>query len=299
VYAETGYLPVLSARQECGIILAYILISNHRRVIVLHASGRPEWQLPKGVSRGVWQYANAEHIAASYDQYFSENRLFAFDQDVLERHFDPPGLVADFGAGTGRALVALARRGFRGLAVDLSDAMLRIVAEKAQAEDLPIQCLRANLVELDCLDSRSVDYDVCLFSTLGMIRGRENRDRFLAHVRRILKPGGLFVLHVHNFWYNLYDPGGRRWLARQLRSAVLRGEVLRREVELGDKYFHYRGIPQMFLHTFTQGELVRTLERAGFRIEELIPLSVARQSPLRWPWLAGRFRANGWIVVGG
>ena len=73
--------------------------------------------------------------------------------------------------------------------------------------------------------------------------------------------------------------------------------AFRRDVERGDKFFHYRGIPQMFLHAFTRGELVRALARADFRPRELIPLAVTRQRPLKAPWWFGRFRANGWIVV--
>jgi len=203
-----------------------------------------------------------------------------------------PGLVADLGCGTGRALLPLVRRGHRGLAVDLSPHMLRIVDEKAAEEGLPVRCVLANLVELDCLRDDSLDYAICLFSTLGMIRGRNNRRCVLGHVRRILKPGGLFCLHVHNTWSSLFNPAGRAWLARHLLALPFR-----RKLELGDKFYPYRAIPNMFLHTFTRGELVRELRRAGFRIRELIPLAVHRQRPLRWAWLFGRLRANGWIAV--
>ncbi len=253
---------------------------------------RPQWRLPRGIPRGVWEYTQADHIADQYDEYFALNRLFELDEQVLARHFSQPGLVVDLGAGTGRALVALARRGFRGVAVDLSPAMLRIVAEKAALENLPLRGVRANLMELGCFADRSFDHAVCLFSTLGMIQGRENRRRTLAHVRRILKPGGIFVVHVHNFWFNMYDPAGRRWLLRHVPASLLG-----RRVELGDKYFHYRDIPQMFLHTFTQGEFVRSLTDAGFHLKELIRLDVSRQRPLACPWFFGRLRANGWIAV--
>ena len=255
---------------------------------------RPEWQLPPGVSRGVWQYTQADHIADQYDTYFAGNRLFEFDKQVLSRWFTKTGVVVDLGCGTGRSLVPLARAGFRGLGIDLSSEMLRIVAAKARAEDLPIWGVRANMVELGCLRDAAVDYAVSLFSTLGMIRGRENRRHVLMHVRRILKPGGLFVLHVHNFWFNLFDPAGRRWLLRHLPAALLR-----RGVERGDKYFQYRGVPQMYLHTFTRGELLGELRRAGFHVEELIPLAVARQSRLSCRWFFGGLRANGWIAVCG
>ena len=48
---------------------------------------------------------------------------------------------------------------------------------------------RANLVELDGVRDKSLDGAICLFSTLGMIRGRKNRRRVLDHAQRILRPG--------------------------------------------------------------------------------------------------------------
>jgi len=170
--------------------------------------------------------------------------------------------------------------------------MLRVVREKAMLENLAVDYLQANLVELDCLVEDSVDYAISLFSTLGMIRGRGNRQQALGHVRRILKPDGTFVLHVHNYWFNLYDPGGPWWLLKNLtRSLIVR------DIEAGDKFFDYRGVPNMFLHVFTRRELIRSLRRAGFTIREMIFLDPTRHRALRRPWFFGSLRANGWIVV--
>jgi SAM-dependent methyltransferase len=252
----------------------------------------PQWQLPPGVTRGTWEYAHADHIADDYDAYFAHTELFALDEAVIRRHFTTAGLVADLGCGTGRALVPLARRGFRGLAIDLSEPMLRNVREKAAREYLDIMCLKANLVELDVVGDGSVDYCLSLFSTLGMIRGQANRQKALAHARRILRPGGKFVLHVHNYWYNLYDPGGPWWVVGNLWQSLAR-----RDVERGDKFFFYRGVNNMFLHVFTYGELKRALRCAGFRIIETIHLDPVRRKALRYSWLMGNLRANGWIVV--
>jgi SAM-dependent methyltransferase len=240
----------------------------------------------------MWDYAHADHIARDYDEYFAYNRLFDFDQEVLRRHFTRPGLVVDLGCGTARALMPLVRGGHRGLAVDLSIEMLAVVGEKAAEEQLPIDRLRANLVELDCLADGIVDYAICMFSTLGMVRGSANRQRMLAHVRRILKPGGVFVLHAHNFWYNLFDPGGPWWVVKSVLAAPFR-----RDWEVGDKYFDYRRIPNMYLHVFRRRELVRLLRQCGFRVREMIPLDYRRSAPLKRPWLLGNVRANGWIVV--
>ena len=242
--------------------------------------------------RGTWDYAQSEDIAEGYDHEFAVNSLFEFDQSVLQRHFTKPGRIIDLGSGTGRLLVPFPRRGFRGLAVDLSPPMLAIVGEKAKLEDLPIDRLMANIAELDCLRDASADYGICMFSTLGMVKGSANRRRMLDHVRRILKPGGTFVLHVHNRWYNLFNPQGRAWLA-----AGVVGWLLGRDEEPGDKFFSYYGVPRMFLHVFTRSELTALVKAAGFEIVEFIPLDTQRRHALRWPWLFGRLRANGWIVV--
>jgi SAM-dependent methyltransferase len=244
------------------------------------------------VTRSLWEYVQAPHIADDYDAYFQGNSLFDFDEAVLRRHFTRPGLLVDLGCGTGRLLVPFARRGFRGLAVDLSPHMLAIVGRKAADERLPIDRLLANMTELDCLRDAVADYCICMFSTLGMVRGRDNRLRVLSHARRIVKPGGKFILHVHNRWYNLLNPQGRRWLLVNFLN-WLAG----RPTEPGDKFFDYRGIPQMFLHIFTRRELKRDLLAAGFSIREFISLDTARRHALRHPWFFGRLRANGWIVV--
>jgi SAM-dependent methyltransferase len=254
----------------------------------------PHWQLPPGVTRGLWDYVQSAEIAEDYDDYFAFNTLFEFDEQVLARYFTPPGVVADFGCGTGRALLPLVRRGFQGLAVDLSEQMLRVVREKAELENLPVECVQANLVELDAVADDRADFAMCLFSTLGMIQGHDNRRRALAHIRRILKPDGLFIVHAHNYWFNLFDPGGPWWVIRNLLRATLV-----RDVQRGDKYFPYRGVPNMFLHVFTRRELIGSLKKAGFRIREVIPLHVSRQKRLPHAWLCGRLRANGWIVVCG
>ncbi|MHB8900220.1 MAG: class I SAM-dependent methyltransferase [Thermoguttaceae bacterium] len=255
-------------------------------------TSRPQWQLPRGVPRGVWDYSLTPSIAGEYDRYFACNQLFEFDEQVIARHFTRPGLVADFGCGTGRALIPLTRRGFQTLGIDLSGHMLRVVRQKAEVDHLEVMRLRANLVELDCLRDDVLDYGICLFSTLGMIRGRQNRHRFLAHVHRALKPAGLLVLHVHNYWFNLFDRLGRRWILRNCVEVAMN-----REIERGDKFFDYRGVPKMFLHTFARRELVGLVRGAGFRIVDLTPLNLERTRRLPQAWFLGSLRANGWILV--
>ncbi len=257
------------------------------------SSDPTSWQLPPGVPRGVWNYAQSDEIARDYDEDLRQHSLAELDRQIVQRHRPASGVVIDLGSGTGRALLPLVRQGLFGLAVDLSPKMLDRLRQKAaeQATPLPLACVRANLVELDCLADDAAEMILCLFSTLGMIEGHANRQRVLQHAGRILKPGGKLVLHVHNRWHRLFDPQGRRWLLRQLLPAVLRREPR------GDNRFSFRHIRDFYLHLFTWGELRTMLRVARFDLLECTPVGTAAQGRLPRPWLLGGCRASGWIVV--
>lgn len=252
----------------------------------------PEWRLPAGVTRGVWDYLHSPQIASQYDAYFAEEPLFEFDQQVLTEEFVPPGVVADLGCGTGRALLPLVQAGHTGIAIDLSEHMLNVVAAKAASAGLDVACVQANLVDLAPVADACCDYAMCLYNTLGMVRGRANRRAALASFARILRPGGKLVLHAHNWWFNLRDPGGPWWLLRNAAQSMVRSDV-----ELGDKYFHYRGVQNFYLHVFRAGELKRDLQGAGFTVQSWRPLDPKRRQPLNKPWLAPSLRASGWIIT--
>ena len=129
-----------------------------------------------------------------------------------------------------------------------------------------------------------------MFSTLGMIRGRKSRHRALGEAWRILRPGGRMALHVHNFWLNLRNPQGRRWLFSQAWPACFD------RANLGDRRMNYRGIAGMKVHLYRWGELKRELRGAGFKIQEVLPLDEVSSASIGAPWFAHSLRAGGWIV---
>jgi SAM-dependent methyltransferase len=240
----------------------------------------PEWQLPPGIDRALWDYLHNDPMARSYDANLSGTPLLEVDLRFAEKHFQTPGSLIDLGCGTGRLLVPFARRDFSCLGVDLSEAMLEIVADKARREGLAIPCLKANLVELDGIAGASFDYAACLFSTLGMIRGIENRRKFLGHVARILRPGGLFVLHVHNRWF------------RFGRGLGNKGK------EKGDRTMPQAyGGAELTLHHFSCGEIVDELRMAGFVVRVIEPVSLRADGKLRWKWWLLAVRAYGYLIA--
>jgi SAM-dependent methyltransferase len=251
-----------------------------------------DWQLPAGVDRGLWDYLHNTELAQGYDANLAGSSLFHVDQAFARQYFDKPGRLVDLGCGTGRLLVPFAQRGYWTLGVDLSEAMLDVVANKARAAGVDIQRLKANLVELDALADNTFDYAACLFSTLGMVGGDEARRRLIAHAHRILRPGGRLVLHVHNKWFNFWDPQGRRWLARDVVRSLIR------RPNTGDRLMPvHQGVAGLTLHLFTHREAVRLLREAGFRLLELRPINLSADGRLKYPAWLGRLRAYGYLLA--
>ncbi len=174
--------------------------------------------------------------------------------------------VLDLGCGTGRASELLAAGGYDVLAIDLSMPMLHQVRERDLGSVVPIQ---ANLVELDAVADNIAAGAVCLFSTLGMIQGRNNRRRFLSHVRRIVQPTGPFYLHAHHRYAALTRLPG----IRQLAGSAMRA-VTRRGWEFGDAVYAYRGLPDMFLHQFSRRELKADFVATGWQVQRWERLSL-------------------------
>jgi SAM-dependent methyltransferase len=251
-----------------------------------------DWQLPPGVSRGLWDYLHDGALARSYDASLADCALLTVDRIFAERHFDRPGRLIDLGCGTGRLLLPFAARGYWVLGVDLSEVMLKVAGAKAAAAGVEVHLLRANLVELNGLADQTFDYAACLFSTLGMVTGLMQRQQVVAHVYRLLRPGGLFVLHVHNLWFNWWDRGGRRWLLRDAFNSLLG------DVAAGDRLMlPHQGIAGLALHHFTRREAVRLLRAAGFHMVEMQPVSLRPDGRLPMPRWFGWLRAYGYLLA--
>jgi len=244
----------------------------------------PDWQLPPGVDRGLWDYLHAGEMVRGYDDQMATSPLARADAAFCEAAFPTPGRLVDLGCGTGRLCVRFAAKGYECVGVDLSDEMLAKARENAAAADVRVEWLKANLVDLAELPDASFDYTACLFSTLGMVRGDENRAKVLANAFRLLKPGGRFVLHVHNrFFGGLGVREVRRQFVRWLLRRPDAGDITMPQA--------YGGAP-LTLHHFTRREAARLLADAGFAVREV--LAVGPDGNRVRPGS----RAYGWLILG-
>ncbi len=267
--------------------------------------GLSSWQIPQGVSAGTWDYVRGRGVAEDYDAFLDNDPLTLADRKILnlylpaidakDRSADQPApQVVDLGCGSGRHTIQLVENGYGVLAVDLSLPMLSCLRQKVfhdSQNHQNISTIQANLVELDALRTDSLDHAICMFSTLGMIQGRSNRVQFLEHVRRIVKADGQFVLHVHNLWYQLRHPGGCSWFAHNVLSA------LRGKAELGDRLSDYRGVKNMFIHSFRRRELANDLNTSGFKELGWHGILPNSSEVMKNPSRQKAMQLVGWIVV--
>ncbi|MFO0808152.1 MAG: class I SAM-dependent methyltransferase [Gemmataceae bacterium] len=261
-------------------------------------SAPADWQLPPGVSRGVWDYLHDADLARTVDAALAGTPLLELDLEFAKRQIAIGSRVLDLGCGTGRVAVPLAARGDRVTGVDLSLEMLRIARAKAAAAGVCVDFLDASVVELDSLRDGVFDAAVCLFSTLGMVSGVEARQRVVGHAFRLVRPGGVFVLHVHNRWHHLRTSAGRRWLAGDVLRSLWRALGRRPDVS-GDFAMPHsaEGHTGWTMHLFTRREVVGLVRAAGFHIVEVLPLGLAANGRLPAQWLVPGWRAYGFLLV--
>jgi len=228
----------------------------------------PDWRLPAGVDRGLWEYMRSAEMVAGYEEQMAASPLAAADVAFCEAKFPTPGRLLDMGCGTGRLCRRFAAKGYDCVGVDLSDEMLAT----ARAACGSATFVNSNLAELNELDG-PFDYAACLFSTLGMVRGGDLRRRVISNAFRLLKPGGWFVLHVHN--RNFLGLGWKNWRKRDLTMPQA-----------------YAGAP-LTLHHFSRGEATGLIREAGFEALDIRAVNV-NGGPAGWPT---SLRAYGYLLA--
>ena len=142
---------------------------------------------------------NAYHaLAQSYDRLTNDvDYLMTVDfyQQILDREGVCPRTAVDLACGTGSVALLLAQKGLKVTAVDLSEEMLCVAAQKAQELNAPPMFLCQNLRDLYL--PRGVDLAVCALDSLDYILDPEDCAQAIARVYKVLNPGGIFIFDVN------------------------------------------------------------------------------------------------------
>lgn len=193
----------------------------------------------------------------------------------------------DLGCGTGRLAIPLAMAGHAVTGVDLSLPMLTVAAGKAPP-GLRVHWACANIVDLSAFRSGAFDVAICMFSTLGMVSGQVARRRVVSEAFRLVRPGGVFLSHVHLIGHHLTTAAGRRlWLREAVKRLLGRRDAGDTSMPAGPRR------PGWTMHLFTRNELARLLTTAGWSLVELQSIGIDGR-PRGWP---GRRWAYGLLAA--
>lgn len=138
-------------------------------------------------------------LAEAYDRLTQDvdyARILDFLETLLHAQGKRPQTVLDLACGTGSLSVLLAERGYRVIGADMSEDMLCVASEKANAleDNVPFFiCQRMERLRLP----EPVDCVVCCLDSLNYITDPAGCRRALRRVYEALRPGGIFLFDVN------------------------------------------------------------------------------------------------------
>ena len=137
-------------------------------------------------------------LAESYDRLTNDvdyAAVVAFYRQILDKEGLAPRTAVDLACGTGSVALLLARSGLDVTAVDMSEEMLCVAAQKAQSLRNPPRFICQKLQSL-CLP-RGVDLAVCALDSLDYITDPADCAEAIRRIYRVLNPGGCFIFDVN------------------------------------------------------------------------------------------------------
>ena len=212
-------------------------------------------------------------FASVYDQLMDDVDYEAWTTACLARIADcgvVPKSVCDCGCGTGGIALQLARRGLKVTGVDISEAMLRLAADKARAAGVEMRLVRQDMCSLSL--PRPVDAIVCACDGVNYLLDLKRVARFLGAAKSALKKGGALTFDISSreklrrmAREKLYfeDRDGLTYLwTNRMASGVLTMELSFFVKAADGRYDRFDEVQRQRAHSVQ--ELREALEDAGF-----------------------------------
>ena len=151
---------------------------------------------------GYWRSIYRDHTVYGYIHQQRREIALRWIDDL---HLSGSKEVLEVGCGAGLTTVALAERGFRVHATDVSSRMLQLAGDAVRRAEL------SRLVSLDAADAQALQFQSGSFPlviALGVIPWLPSPELALREIVRVLAPGGYLLLNCDNRWrlHELLDP---------------------------------------------------------------------------------------------
>ena len=135
-----------------------------------------------------------------------------FDSTLKERHI-LKGAVLDLGTGPGTQAIALAERGFKVVATDISESAIKKAEEMVRGKGLAVDFLRDDILETKLDETFDIILDRGCFHVLE----ESKRAAYVQNVGHLLKKGGFLFLKTFSAKETLQD-GPHRFTPQDIRA---------------------------------------------------------------------------------
>ncbi len=151
---------------------------------------------------------------------------------------DKKGKVLDLGSGAGRHLVKI--KNGKMYLVDFSEEMIKLAKKKSEKEKIKAEFFVSQITKLD-FENDFFDSAICI-SSLHCVEGKENREKVVEELYRVLKPNAKAEIGVWNKNSKRFKNSGK------------------------EKYVKWRDKGERYYYLFDEKEIHDLFERCGFKI---------------------------------
>jgi len=138
------------------------------------------------------KYIGYEHIGENYSgtrKYVMEDKDFAVAKEIAGLTGD--GVFLDLACGDGCFTVPVASFGVKVVAGDISNTMLKVLRQKAEANDVSLE--KVTLCRMNALDIPLADESVETVVANSVLHLISNPEKVIGEIYRVLKKGGCFI----------------------------------------------------------------------------------------------------------
>lgn len=196
----------------------------------------------------------------------TELGLWNSEKILIDKYFKSNSKILDIGCGSGRTTIPLYNMRFDVIGIDITPEMINTAKKISSAKNLNIAYEVGDATNLKYPDNY---FDGAIFANNGWVQipGKENRQKSLNEIYRVLKPGGHFILTAHQRYYS----GEYRffWIKQWLKFYISKPFGFKiKEIDFGDLFFDRPHIKaRQFIHLTSRKEVQNQIKNTGFKLE--------------------------------